>query len=104
MPLVTVLRPCGNDTRPLDQTIVGVGKPKAWQETEVSEFAVTFITLSGVLMNCGGTEMITKQKQNKTSKKKYQTRHFSQRPICCAGVQLSKAKGRGGSLVLTPSS
>ena len=69
MPLVTVLRPCGNDTRPLDQTVVGVGKPKAWQETEASEFAVTFITLSGVLMNCGGTEMITKQKQTKQAKR-----------------------------------
>ena len=76
MPLITELRPCGNGTRPLDQTIIGGGKPKVWQETEVSEFAVTFITLFGVLMNCGGTEMITKQKQNKTNKKKYQTTHF----------------------------
>ena len=62
MPLIAVLRPCGNGTRPLDQTIVGGGKPKAWHETEVSEFAVTFITRSGVSKNCGGTEMITKKK------------------------------------------
>ena len=74
MPLITVVRPCGKGTSPLDQTIIGGGKPKALQETEVSEFAFTFITLSGVLMNCGGTEMITKTKQNKT---KYRIRDHS---------------------------
>ena len=61
MPLVTVVRPCGNGTSPLDHTIIGGGKPKAWQETEVCEFALTSITLSGVLMNCGETEMITEK-------------------------------------------
>ena len=51
VPLATVVRPCGNGTSPLDQIIVGGGKPKAWQETEASEFAITFITLLGISMN-----------------------------------------------------
>ena len=55
MPLITVLRPCGNGTRPLDHTIVGGGKPNARQETEATEFPVTFVSLSGVLINSGGT-------------------------------------------------
>ena len=56
MPFLTVVRPCGNGTSPLDQTIVGDGKPNARQETEATEFAFTFIILTGVFMNCGGTE------------------------------------------------
>ena len=71
MPLVTVVLACGNGTSPLDQTIVGGGKPKAWQETEASEFGVILITLSGVSMNRGGTELITER-----SESKYQTRHI----------------------------
>ena len=55
MPLVTVVRPCGNGTSPLDQRIVGGGKPKAWQEIEATEFPTTFESLSGVLVNTGGT-------------------------------------------------
>ena len=55
MPFLTVVRPCGNATTPLDQTIVGGGKPNARQVTEATVFLVTFITLSGVSINCGGT-------------------------------------------------
>ena len=60
MPLLTVVRPCGNGTSPLDQTIVGDGKPNARQETEATDCGFTFITLSGVLVNCGGTKKIKK--------------------------------------------
>ena len=56
MPLVTVDRPCGNGTSPLDQTIVGGGKPNARQETEATEFPITLLSLSGVLINSGGTK------------------------------------------------
>ena len=56
MPSLTVVRPCGNGTSPLDQTIVGDGKPNARQETEATLFPVTFITLSGVSVNRGGTK------------------------------------------------
>ena len=98
MPLATVLRPCGNDTRPLDQTIVGVGKPKAWQETEASEFAVTFITLSGVLMNCGGTEMITKQKQTKQAKRNIKPDILANGLFAVLGSSCQKQ--RGGEEVL----
>ena len=55
VPLVTVVRPCGSGTSPLDQTIVGGGKPKARHETEATEFPITFVSLSGVLVNSGGT-------------------------------------------------
>jgi len=55
VPLVTVVRPCGKGTSPLDQTIVGGGKPNAWQEIEATEFPITFVSLSGVLINSGGT-------------------------------------------------
>ena len=55
MPLVTVVRPCGNGTSPLDQTTVGGGKPNARQEREATEVPVTFVTSSGVSMNCGAT-------------------------------------------------
>ena len=56
VPLVMVVRPCGNDTSPLDQTIVGAGKPKTRQEIEATELYVTLITLSRVSVNCGGTD------------------------------------------------
>ena len=49
-----VVRPCGNGTNPLDQTIVGGGKPKARQRIEATEFAGTLVNLSGVRMNRGG--------------------------------------------------
>ena len=65
VPLVTVLRPCGNGTRPLDHTTVGGGKPNARQEREATEFPVTFVTLSGISMNCGATEETNKQKLDK---------------------------------------
>lgn len=65
MPFLTVLRPCGNGINPLDQVIAGDGKPKARQETEAMVFPVTFITLLGISMNCGGTNKI--RKRNKTS-------------------------------------
>ncbi len=58
MPFLTVLRPCGNETSPLDQTIVGDGKPKARQETEAIAFPATFITLLGISMNRGGADRI----------------------------------------------
>ena len=63
MPLITELRPCGKGTRPLDQTIVGGGKPNARQETEATEFPITFVSLSGVLINSGGTRWIMKKKE-----------------------------------------
>ena len=55
MPFITVDRPSGSDTKPLDQITVGGGKPKARQVTEATVFPVTFITLSGGSANCGGT-------------------------------------------------
>ncbi len=64
MPSLTVVRPCGNGTSPLDQTIVGDGKPKARQETEATESAFTFITLSGISVNCGGTGKVKQIKKN----------------------------------------
>ena len=51
---VMVVRPCGNGTNSLDQTIVGGGKPKARQRIEATEFAGTMVSLSGVWMNRGG--------------------------------------------------
>ena len=51
---VTLVRPCGNGTNSLDQTIVGGGKPKARQRTAATEFAGTLVSLSGVWMNRGG--------------------------------------------------
>ena len=61
MPLVTVLRPCGNGTSPLDHTTVGGGKPSARQEREATEFPVTFVTLSGISMNWGAAGKTNKQ-------------------------------------------
>jgi len=55
VPLITVLRPCGNGTSPLDHATVGCGLPNTRQEREASEFSVTFTTLSGVSRNRGGT-------------------------------------------------
>ena len=52
--LAIVVRPCGNGTNPLDQTIVGGGKPKARQRIEATEFAGTLVNLWGVWMNRGG--------------------------------------------------
>ena len=49
-----VVRPCGNGTNSLDQTIFGDGKPKARQRIEATEFAGTLVSLSGVWMNRGG--------------------------------------------------
>ena len=66
MPFFTVVRPCGNGTSPLVQTIDGDGKPNARQEIEATESAFTFITLSGVLMNFGGTERMKDKKAEKT--------------------------------------
>ena len=65
VPLVTVVRPCGNGTSPLDQTTVGCGKPNTWQEREASEFAVTATTLLGISMNCGGTVRGKKKQTDK---------------------------------------
>lgn len=58
-----VVRPWGNGTNPLDQTIVGGGKPIALQPTDAAEFARTPVSLSGVWMNLGGTR-IRKKKLN----------------------------------------
>ena len=55
MPFVTEVRPCGNDKKPLDQTVFGGGKPKAWQGIEASDFPITLRNLSGVSINSGGT-------------------------------------------------
>ena len=55
MPLLTVARPCGNGTSPLDHATVGCGLPNTRQEREAMEFANTFTTLLGVLRNRGGT-------------------------------------------------
>ena len=55
MPFITVVRPSGSETKPLDQITVGGGKPKARQVTEATVFPVTFITLPGVSVNRGGT-------------------------------------------------
>ena len=55
--LAIVVRPCGNGTNPLDQTIVGGGKPKARQRIEATEFAGTLVSLSGVWMNRGGARL-----------------------------------------------
>ena len=52
--LAIVVRPCGNGMNSLDQTIVGGGKPTAWQRTEATEFARIFVSLSGIWMNRGG--------------------------------------------------
>ena len=65
MPLVTVLRPCGNGTSLLDQTTVGGGKPNARHDKEATEFPVTFVTLSGILLNCGATGGTNKQTRDK---------------------------------------
>ena len=54
--LAIVVRPCGNETNPLDQTIVGGGKPKARQRTEATEFAGTLVSLAGVWMKRGGAK------------------------------------------------
>ena len=62
VPPLTLVRPCGNGTSPLDQTIFGEGKPNAWQEADASLPLTTVITLFGVLLNRGGTE------ENKTKK------------------------------------
>ena len=69
VPLVTVLRPCGNGTSPLDQTTVGFGKPNTRQEREATEFPITFTTLSGVSRNCGGTGKKTNKQVKKPIKK-----------------------------------
>jgi len=55
VPLLTVVRPCGNGTSPLDHTTVGGGLPNTRHEREAMEFAVTFTMLSGVSRNRGGT-------------------------------------------------
>ena len=62
VPLVTVLRPCGNGTSPLHQTTVGFGKPNTRQEREAIEFPITFTTLSGVSRN---VEELEKKRTNK---------------------------------------
>ena len=54
--LVMLVRPCGNGTNSLDQTIVGGGKPKASQRTEATEFAGTLVSLLGVWMKRGGAK------------------------------------------------
>ena len=56
VPLLTLVRPCGNGTSPLDQTILGEGKPNAWQEADAFLPPITVITLFGVLVNRGRTE------------------------------------------------
>ena len=56
VPLLTLVRPCGNGTSPLDQSISGEGNPNAWQETNAFVPLLTLITLFGVSVNRGGTE------------------------------------------------
>ena len=65
---MTVVRPCGNGTSPLDQTTVGGGKPNTRQEREATEFPITFTTLSGVSRNCGGTGQKNEQTNKQTNK------------------------------------
>ena len=62
VPLLTLVRPCGNGTSPLDQTIFGEGKPNAWQEADAFLPLLTVITLFGVLVNRGGTEEYNEKK------------------------------------------
>ena len=62
VPLLTLVRPCGNGTSPLDQTIFGEGKPNAWQEADAFVPLLTVITLFGVLVNRGGTEEYNEKK------------------------------------------
>lgn len=66
--LVMEVRPCGNGTNPLDQAIVGGGKPIARQRTDATEFARTFINLSGVWMNLGGTRIREKKLNDRDDK------------------------------------
>ena len=63
VPLLTLVRPCGNGTSPLDQTIFGEGKPNAWQEADAFLPLLTVITLFGVLVNRGGTEEYNEKKK-----------------------------------------
>ena len=56
VPLLILVRPCGNGTRSLDQTIFGEGTPNAWQETNAFVPLLTEMTLFGFLVNRGGTE------------------------------------------------
>ena len=56
VPFLTLVRPCGNGTSPLDQTIFGVGKPNAWQEADAFLPLLTLMTLFGILVNRGGAE------------------------------------------------
>ena len=63
VPLLTLVLPCGNGTRSLDQTIFGEGTPNAWQETNAFVPLLTVMTLFGFLVNRGGT------KENKTIQK-----------------------------------
>ena len=60
--MLTLVRPCGNGTSPLDQTIFGEGKPNAWQEADAFLPLLTVITLFGVLVNRGGTEEYNEKK------------------------------------------
>ena len=62
VPLLTLVRPCGNGISPLDQTIFGEGKPNAWQEADAFLPLLTVITLFGVLVNRGGTEEYNEKK------------------------------------------
>lgn len=63
VPLLTLVRPCGNGTSPLDQTIFGEGKPNAWQEADAFLPLLTVITMFGVLVNRGGTEEYNEKKK-----------------------------------------
>lgn len=61
--MLTLVRPCGNGTSPLDQTIFGEGKPNAWQEADAFLPLLTVITMFGVLVNRGGTEEYNEKKK-----------------------------------------
>ena len=67
VPFLTLVRPFGNGTSPLDQTILGEGKPNAWQEADAFLPPITVMTLFGVLVNRGGTE----EKNNKISQRSW---------------------------------
>ena len=56
VPLLIFVRPCGNGTRSLDQTIFGEGNPNAWQEADAFLPLLILMTLFGVFVNRGGTE------------------------------------------------